>query len=320
MHPARQPLTWKPKFMIPTASPPSIAGVYPILYAYFDRDNRLDRAAMRRQMEAVVRARAPGVAVLGLATEVNKLSRTEREHIIRWAIEDSDRTLPLAVTVSGSTVEAQRDLARYAIAEGATWLILQPPALAAGMAPQPESFYFDFFAAVMEGLDAPVGIQNAPEYLGVGLSPENLERLAAMCPNFRLLKGEGPSITLAETVAHIGHLMPVLNGRGGMEFLDNLRAGCKGMIVAPDSFDWQQRIYQAFVSGDVAKAEALYQQVLPAIVFVMQSLDTLICYGKRIAAWRMGFEVRHDRDVKLMPSRFGLDAARRFAKTLGPLP
>ncbi|MCP3724373.1 hypothetical protein M3I53_14750 [Paraburkholderia sp. CNPSo 3272] len=42
----------------------AIAGIYPILYAFFDRDNRLDRAAMRRQVEAAVRGGAPGIAVL----------------------------------------------------------------------------------------------------------------------------------------------------------------------------------------------------------------------------------------------------------------
>lgn len=300
--------------------PPGIAGIYPILYAFFDRDNRLDRDAMRRQMQTIVRAGAPGVAMLGLATEVNKLSRTEREQVIRWAIEDSGGGLPLAVTISGATIDAQRDFASFAVAQGATWLILQPPALAAGETPRPEAFYFDFFAAVMQGFDVPVGIQNAPEYLGVGLSPESLERLAAQCPNFRLLKGEGPSIVLAETVARVGHLMPVLNGRGGLELLDNLRAGCAGMIVAPNCFDWQQRIYEAFSNGDDALAEQLYREVLPVIVFVMQSLDTLICYGKRIAAWRMGFEVEYDRDMTLQPTRFGLEAARRFAQRLGPLP
>ncbi|SAL23448.1 hypothetical protein AWB68_00971 [Caballeronia choica] len=60
--------------------------------------------------------------------------------------------------------------------------------------------------------------------------------------NFRVLKGEGLSVTLADTIDMVGDLMPVLNGRGGMELLDNLRAGCAGMIVAPDCFDWQQRI------------------------------------------------------------------------------
>ncbi|WP_174770004.1 dihydrodipicolinate synthase family protein [Paraburkholderia hayleyella] len=296
-----------------------IAGIYPILYAFFDQDNRLQRAAMRRQVHAAILAGAPGIAVLGLATEVSKLSRAEREQVILWAMEDSAGALPLTVTVNGASVEAQRDLAHFAVAHGAQWLILQPPPLRAGDAPLPETFYFDFFAAVMEGLEVPVGIQNAPDYLGVGLSPERLEALAAQCPNFRLLKGEGPSIVLADTIARIGQRMPVLNGRGGMELLDNLRAGCAGMIVAPDCFDWQQRIYQAFMRGDEKQAEALYQQVLPTIVFVMQSLDTLICYGKRIAAWRMGFDVVYEREVKLRPSRFGLEAARRFADRLGPL-
>jgi 4-hydroxy-tetrahydrodipicolinate synthase len=296
------------------------AGIYPILYAFFDRANRLDRAAMRRQTEAAVRAGAPGIAMLGLATEVNKLSRAEREQVLDWAREDSGGALPLAVTVSGPTVQAQRDFAQHAIERGAAWLILQPPVRLPGEPAQPESFYFDFFAEVMAGLPVPVGIQNAPEYLGVGLSPSRLRALAAQCPNFRVLKGEGPSVTIRETIDQVGDLMPVFNGRGGMELLDNLRAGCAGMIVAPDCFDWQQRIYRAFRAGDAALAEDLYRQVLPAIVFVMQSLDTLICYGKRIAAWRMGIEVEHERDVKLAPSRFGLEAARRFALQLGPLP
>ncbi|CAB3798835.1 putative 2-dehydro-3-deoxy-D-pentonate aldolase YjhH [Paraburkholderia caffeinitolerans] len=296
-----------------------LAGIYPILYAFFDRENRLDRAAMRRQVEAVVRAGAPGIAMLGLATEVNKLSRAEREQVLDWAREDSGGALPLAVTISGPTVEAQRDFAQHAIERGAAWLILQPPVLPPGEPTRPESFYFDFFAEVMAGLTVPVGIQNAPEYLGVGLSPARLRALAAQCPNFRVLKGEGPSVTIQETVSQVGDLMPVFNGRGGMELLDNLRAGCAGMIVAPDCSDWQQRIYQAFRAGDVDLAEDLYRQVLPAIVFVMQSLDTLICYGKRIAAWRMGIEVEHERDVKLAPSRFGIEAAWRFAQRLGPL-
>jgi 2-keto-3-deoxy-L-arabinonate dehydratase len=303
-----------------TSHDTGIAGIYPILYAFFDRDNRLDRAAMRRQVQAAIRVQAPGVAVLGLATEVNKLTRPEREQVIRWVAEDCAGELPLTVTITGASVAAQRELAHFAIEQGAAWLILQPPPLSPGEAPRPEAFYFDFFASVMEGIEVPVGIQNAPEYLGVGLTPASLRALAMTCPNFRVLKGEGPSVTLADTIATIGDLMPVLNGRGGMELLDNLRAGCAGMIVAPDSFDWQQRIYRAFRSGDMDQAEVLYQQVLPAIVFVMQSLDTLICYGKRIAAWRMGFDVEHDRNANIQPTQFGLEAARRFAQTLGPLP
>ena len=50
-----------------------IAGIYPMLYGLFDADGALDRVAMAKQVESVVRSGAHGLAILGLATEVGKL-------------------------------------------------------------------------------------------------------------------------------------------------------------------------------------------------------------------------------------------------------
>ncbi|ASW02946.1 dihydrodipicolinate synthase family protein [Paraburkholderia aromaticivorans] len=288
--------------------------MWPVLYAYFDAHNQLDREAMRTQIDATITAGARSIVILGLATEVNRLSLDEKHRLIDWASEDIAARVPLVVTITGDTVNAQVAMADYAVERGASWLILQPPS----MRDQPESFYFDFFAAVMQRTRVPVGIQNAPEYLGVGLSAESIVALASRCPDFRLLKGEGPATTIQRTVERLralGHTLPVFNGRGGQELVDNLRAGCAGLIVAPDTFDWQVAMQQAFADGLEQDAEALYAQALPAIVFVMQSLDALTCYGKRIAAWRMGFDVQHDRGVA--PTAFGLECARRFATRLG---
>ena len=271
-------------------------------------------AEVNAQIDATIVAGARGIVILGLATEVQRLSLEEKHRLIDWTSAHLAGRVPLAVTVSGDTVEAQVALAEHAAARGASWLILQPPAQR-GL---PESFYFDFFASVIERTTVPAGIQNAPEYLGVGLSAQSIVALAEQCPRFRLLKGEGPAVTIRATIDNLralGQPLPVFNGRGGQELIDNLRAGCAGLIIAPDTFDWQAASYDAFGHAHEARAQTLYAQVLPAIVFVMQSLDTLTCYGKRIAAWRMGFDVRHDRGIA--PTPFGLECARRFAETLG---
>ena len=42
-------------------------GIWPILCAYFGADGRLDREAMRRQVDTAVAWGAPGVAVRGVA-------------------------------------------------------------------------------------------------------------------------------------------------------------------------------------------------------------------------------------------------------------
>jgi len=293
-------------------------GIWPILFAFFDARDRLDRDAMRRQADAALGWGAPGVAILGLATEVNKLSRDERRTLIRWLREDLGGRRPFAVTINGASVAEQRELAEFAIFQGAAWLILQPPPLASTGA-QPERFYFDFFADVMQDLPVPVGIQNAPEYLGVGLSPQALLELAATRANFRVLKGEASSTVIERTIAQAGERLAVLNGRGGLELLENLQAGCAGMIVAPDTADHQQRVYAALMAGRLDEAREHYARILPAIVFAMQSLDTLVCYGKRIAAWRLGLAEVHDRAPALAPTAFGLRMAREHAMRLGPI-
>ena len=55
-----------------------IRGTYPMLYAFFGADGAVLRNGFARQIEAAVAVGASGVAVLGLATEVSKLSRAEQ--------------------------------------------------------------------------------------------------------------------------------------------------------------------------------------------------------------------------------------------------
>jgi 4-hydroxy-tetrahydrodipicolinate synthase len=120
-------------------------------------------------------------------------------------------------------------------------------------------------------------------------------------------------------IAETGGRVTVFNGRGGLELTDNLRAGCAGMIPAVDTFDRQARIFDLFAAGREAEAESIYREVLPAIVFVMQSLDTLHCYGKRLAARRLGLGAVHDRMPALAADAFGLQCVERYAAALGPL-
>jgi hypothetical protein len=118
----------------------------------------------------------------------------------------------------------------------------------------------------------------------------------------------------------VGPGVLVFNGRGGLEMIDNRRAGCAGMILAPDPVDRAVQTYAAFRAGREELAEQLYQGSLPAIVFQMQSLESLIVYGKRLVAKRAGLPELFDRRPAARLTAFGLAAVERFAQRLGPLP
>ena len=293
-------------------------GIYPILYAFFDRQGKLDREAMRLQIRTCLDAGAHGLAMLGLATEVAKLEESERLQIVEWAAEDVSGNVPMAVTVFGHSVDQQIRFAKMAQSSGADWLILQPPPVK-GLT---EADWLDFFGRVMDSTCLPVAIQNAPEYLGVGLSVKGLMDLQQCHPNFTLLKGEGSAGTMAEVIRAMQGKLSVFNGRGGLELNDNLRAGCVGMVPAPECVDRQIRIFELMEEGGTQaenEAERLYQEILPVIVFVMQSIEHFLCYGKRILAARLGLNV-HDRLPSMTPSAFGLERVQAYAKMLGPWP
>jgi 2-keto-3-deoxy-L-arabinonate dehydratase len=290
-------------------------GIYPILYAFFDRDGRLDQNLMRRQVEGCLRHNPHGIAVMGLATEVGKLQTKERRMLMEWVGEDVGRKVPLVITIAEPSVEGQVEMARAAKDVGADWVILQPPPVG-GLA---ESEYLRFFGAVADKSPLPVAIQNAAQYIGIGLSNAGLKTLNRNHPNVSLLKGEAPANTIRSLIEDTDGVFRVFNGRGGLELTDNFRAGCVGMIPAPESCDVQVKVYEAYKRGDEEEAERLYRSILPLITFLMASIENFLCYGKRLTARRLGIAEVHARQPSQQPTPFGLKMLERLSKELGPL-
>jgi 2-keto-3-deoxy-L-arabinonate dehydratase len=299
-------------------------GVYPMLYAFFDRQGQLDRGAMRAQVEYCAASGAHGVAALGLGTEVSKLSPEERRQVMTWAAEDLRGSLPLAITVFGATPAEQIAFVRAAAECGADWVILQPPQPTGGQAGAAlsEDRLVDFFGAVADASPLPVAIQNAPQYIGVGLSSAGIDRLCRDHPNVQFLKAEGSAVETRSLIELSGDRLAVFQGRGGLEFIDVLRAGCVGLIPSVESCHIQARMFELMQSGraeDAAAAERLYAELAPLIVFLMQSVDQFLCYGKRLTARRLGLGAVHDRQPAQAPTPFGLACLERHAATLDRL-
>lgn len=295
-------------------------GVYPILYAFFDEAGKLDREAMRRQVEACITAGAHGIAVMGLATEVGKLDVRERRQILDWVGEDVAGRVPLAVTVGEPSIAGQIEFVKAAADVGANWAILQPPSIVGA----PEADYVRFFGAVADQADIPLGIQNAPGLMTTSLSNAGLKALNTAHPNVCLLKGEGPALYIKQLVEDTEGAFDVFGGMAGIQLPDTLRAGAVGMIPASDLFDPQIKIFDLFAKGDadsIAEAERIHRELLPLVVFMMTSVENFVCYGKRLLAERLGLgiEAGRGRSPCQPPTAFGIEVMRHWAKQLGPL-
>lgn len=287
-------------------------GVFPVLYAYFS-ENGVDRSAMARQVDAVVGAGAHGIAVLGLATEVNKLSLAERHVVLETVAQALRRRRPLAVTIAEATVQGQIDFVRAAERAGAAWVILQPPPVR----DVSEGELIRFFGAVADAAGVPVAIQNAPQYLGVGLSNAGIAALHRAHPNVLLVKIEDPPRHVASLIEATAGAVDVFVGRAGIELPDVLRAGAVGTIPATEACD---RLVRSFdlLGPDPAASEAAYREALPVLAFLEVSINHLVTAGKEIMARRMGLDrVLHRLPAELTPAVRA--AIERHAVALGPL-
>jgi 4-hydroxy-tetrahydrodipicolinate synthase len=289
-------------------------GIHAVLYALFAADETLDHGAMAAQVDYCVEQGCHGISVLGLATEVLKLTPEERAALIETVGRANAGRKPFSVTIAGNSVAEQVSLAARAAEAGADWLILQPPMAGNYSA----DVYLDFFVRVASATPLPVAVQNAPQYLGRALSGEDLRRLTDRCPNLAAVKGEDAALGILRIIDIAGDRLNILGGRGGLEMTDCLRVGCRGFVLAPDIAPVAARIFDLWQARDQAGAGALYARALPAITFAMQSLEHLITYGKRIFGENAGIAI-HDRAPCQPVSQAGRDMAAYWAADLARL-
>ena len=290
-------------------------GVYPMLLAFYGPDGKLDPNGLKKQVDAAVTSGCEGVAILGLGTDVNKLSLSERRQVVEIVGEHLNRRLPLSVTVAENTPDGQTEFAKFAVDRGADWIILQPPPAVE----VDEEELIRFFGATIDRLNVPVGIQNAPMYLQIGLSNAGLTALHRRHPQLKIVKVEDDPLTIARLVEETEGKLDVFVGRDAMEMVDLLKAGAVGLIPGFESCDRIARCYQAFRSGNEAKAWQEYREVESGIVFLERSINHYVTYAREIAGRRLGISpIRHRLPKPL--SALGIEISTRTAKELGPFP
>lgn len=289
----------------------SPSGIHAVLYALFDKSEEIDEQGMAKQVEYCIQNKCHGITVLGLATEVLKLTFAERLQIIDVVAQANAGRLPLSVTIAGNSINEQLMLAEHAKRAGADWLILQPPMVGNYGA----NIYIEFYRNVASQIDLPVAIQNAPQYLGRALSATEITTLRELCPNIVAVKCEDSVLGIKGVINAAGDKLDILGGRGGMEMTDCLRAGCNGFVLAPDIAPVAARIFDLWQSGDEEAAETLYTQASPAIAFTMQSLEHLITYGKRMMGRNAEIAI-FDRSPYLPVTEFGEKVASHWASKL----
>ncbi|MER8436879.1 dihydrodipicolinate synthase family protein [Mesorhizobium sp. M1312] len=155
---------------------------------------------------------------------------------------------------------------QHAESVGAQALMILPPYFEG---PSDDDGLFDFYNAI----DAAVGVDivgyNIPQATGISVSPQLLGRLTQL-KNFNYIKDSAGDFTVHQEFLQTG--ATVLNGADPTTVY-TLMAGARGVIWGAANYMPYEavKLYDLVTSGEYAQALALWQRMLPSLLFIWRA-------------------------------------------------
>lgn len=243
-----------------------LSGVFPVLPTPFSPDGAIDPPALLPIIAFALEAGADGVVYPGMASEVETLTPEERAVLVRSVGDALAGRVPFIVGASDADptrAAARAEEGRVVGAKAA--MVMAPAKLGADIDAQ-----VAFYVAIASATSLPIMLQNAPQPMGAGLSPQAVAAIVARVPAIRFVKEEtlpcGQNVSAI--LAAVGdQLDGVFGGAGGRYIMDELARGAAGTMPAVELTDLHVDLVRAFRSGDARGARRLYSRTLPILLF-----------------------------------------------------
>jgi 4-hydroxy-tetrahydrodipicolinate synthase len=247
----------------------NFTGVFPILATPFDVNENLDLESFDRMIRFMVKLSVEGITILGVLGESNRLLDREREALIKTAVEAAQKKITVIVGTSHSGTLAAQSLSQMAETLGADAVMVTPHSEATPN----DQRVFDYFQRVAASINIPVVAQDHPASTGVHMPVPLLLRLINEIPGVACIKEEAvptPPKISALLAGMKERRIPILTGLGALYGGFDLARGSSGFNTGFAFPEVLRAMVKNAQSGNLNKANEIYQRYLPLIVFEQQ--------------------------------------------------
>ncbi len=231
------------------------------------RDGAIDEKALRGLVERQIAVGIDGLVPCGSTGESATLSHEEHQRVIEIVVDATAGRVPVvAGTGSNNTDEAIR-LTRHAKEAGAAAALLISPyynkPTQAGLVAH--------YEAIAQETSLPLIVYNIPGRTASNILPSTLAQLAHIEYVVGVKEACGDIDQIAHVIAQCPEDFDVLSGDDSMA-LPLMAVGGQGVISTTSNVAPEQmlQLVRAFRSGDMARALAIHQSLLPLF-------DALFC-------------------------------------------
>jgi 4-hydroxy-tetrahydrodipicolinate synthase len=260
-----------------------LQGVIPVIPTPFRADESIDLAGVGRCVRFAADCRVAAVCLPAYGSEFYKLSEGERLQVLEVALEAAAGKVRVIAQGNHPSACIAADLARRHERMGADMISFAVPRQFA----VPAADLLDYCRTVADAVQVPVLVQDFNPG-GPTVGADFARTLHERCANFRYLKLEEPLMAgkVRQIRAATADAVGVLEGWGGMYTPDLIASGICGLMPGLGAADLLQRVWNLGTAGRMDEALDVFQQVLPQIVFSLQSLELFLWMEKHLLAAR----------------------------------
>jgi 4-hydroxy-tetrahydrodipicolinate synthase len=224
------------------------------------RDGEVDERALRELIEWQIQSGIDGLVPCGSTGESATLTHAEHERVIKVAIEQARKRVPIiAGTGSNSTAEAIR-LTTFARSIGADGALLISPYY---NKPTQEGI-FRHYKMIANAVDLPLLVYNIPGRTASNIAPETFARLCEVRNIVGTKEASGSMDQISDIRRLCGDRLTILSGDDALT-LPIIALGGKGVITTIGNVMPREihDLAAAALAGDFERARQVHYQMLP---------------------------------------------------------
>lgn len=284
-------------------------GIVTVLNTPFKANNEIDNQALQLNVLDALNAGVAGFLVPAMASEVQKLSQSEKLAMVDQVLQTVNGKVPVFAGTAASSIDESIKSMKLYLGLGCKKVLIQISFKSE------EQFKKDFYTLADAGPEV-IMLQDW-DSIGYGLSDELIMELFEYVPAFRCLKVE----TVPAGIKY-SNILKLSQGRlnvsGGWAVSQLPEAMQRGVhAFMPTGMHWiYTKIFNDYQEGKIASATKLFHEILPVLAFSNQHLDISIHFFKRLL-WKQGVYPSPDVRNPILPfDNYHLQSADQLITTI----
>ena len=244
-----------------------LEGVLPPHITPFTATERIDKHALRRDVDFWIEGGVHGLVTCGSNGEGVYLTREERRKVLRLVLDQTNGRVPVIAGTGGPSTRQSLALTRDAYDLGVDAALIVTPYY---YRLSQEAIY-RHYEIIANAVDIPLIVYNVPKFTGVNLEPWVLERLLQYDTVIGVKDSSANMRQMQELIRIAGDRVSILAGSGNMIY-PTLVSGGHGAIVAIANVvpELTAKLYGFFKAGDHARARDVQSALVVLNDFVTQ--------------------------------------------------